>query len=333
MVDTVWGIHGGRHGAADRLFRERSVIALGWNKLAGLSALKPDRDDFKRAVAEAYADKKPMAVANNAGQLFRFVHKMAVGDFVVYPSQVKRRIYVGKVTAEYVYDISFEPAYGHRRPVEWLDDFPRTRFSQGALHESGSLMSFFKIRNHSDEFLDALRGVPHEEVPEDEDETVSLVAEEIEATTGDFVLKRLARELKGHPFAQFVADLMEAMGYRTRVSPPGPDRGVDIVASRDELGLEPPIIKVQAKSSEGSVGGPEVSQHLGVLADGEFGLFVTLGTFSSQARSIAAGKANLRLVDGYEVVSLTLDHYDQLDIRYKGIIPLKRVFIPEGIEP
>jgi predicted Mrr-cat superfamily restriction endonuclease len=32
--------------------------------------------------------------------------------------------------------------------------------------------------------------------------------------------------------------------------------GIDIVAHKDELGFEPPIIKVQVKSSEGSIGDP-----------------------------------------------------------------------------
>lgn len=40
------------------------------------------------------------------------------------------------------------------------------------------------------------------------------------------------------------------MEYRTRVSPEGPDGGVDIIAHKDELGFEPPIIKVQVKSTE-----------------------------------------------------------------------------------
>ena len=29
---------------------------------------------------------------------------------------------------------------------------------------------------------------------------------------------------------------------------------------------------------------------------------------------------------------LTLEHYEQLDSRYKGLVPLKRVYIPEAIE-
>ena len=92
-----------------------------------------------------------------------------------------------------------------------------------------------------------------------EDQTIPVVAENIEENTRDFIIKRLAQETKGHPFADFVAHLLNTMGYRTRVSPEGVDGGVDIVAHKDELGFEPPIIKVQVKSTEASIGDPVVS--------------------------------------------------------------------------
>lgn len=122
------------------------------------------------------------------------------------------------------------------------------------------------------------------------------------------------------------------MGYRTRLSPEGPDAGVDIIAHRDELGLEPPIIKVQVKSSEGSIGDPMVSQLYGKVAAGEHGLFVTLGTFTSQARAFERSKGNLRLIGAEELVELILEHYEQFDSRYKGLLPLKRVYVPEPLE-
>ena len=71
-----------------------------------------------------------------------------------------------------------------------------------------------------------------------------MVSDDIEQITRDYILKKLARELKGHPLADFISHLLQTMGYRTRVSPEGPDGGIDILAHKDELGFEPPIIKV-----------------------------------------------------------------------------------------
>ena len=65
--------------------------------MGDLSALKPDRDAFKARVASVYPEAKPGAIPNNAGQLFRFVHEMKLGDFVVYPSKRDRQIHLRRV--------------------------------------------------------------------------------------------------------------------------------------------------------------------------------------------------------------------------------------------
>jgi len=198
------------------------------------------------------------------------------------------------------------------------------------LYEIGSALSLFQIKNYADEFLAAIHGAPAPP-PVDKDESVIVVSEEIEENTRDFVLKTLAQELKGHRFAHFVAQLLEVMSYRTRVSPEGPDGGIDIIAHRDELGFEPPIIKVQVKSNEGSIGDPVVSALYGKVDASEFGLLVTLGTFTRQARDFQRSKANLRLIDGDELVELILAHYEEFDSSYKGILPLKRVYVPQPV--
>jgi len=73
---TIWGIHGGSTGDADGLFLKHNRIGLGWTAIGDLSKLKGDRDSFKVAVASAYPEKTVMMIANNAGQLFRFVHEL-----------------------------------------------------------------------------------------------------------------------------------------------------------------------------------------------------------------------------------------------------------------
>jgi len=107
---------------------------------------------------------------------------------------------------------------------------------------------------------------------------------------------------------------------------------VDIIAHQDELGFVPPIIKIQVKSTEGSVGDPVVSQLIGKLEAGEYGMLVTLGSFTNQALNTARNKSNLRLIDGEELVNLVLHRYEQFDSKYKGIMPLKRVYVPEPLE-
>lgn len=328
---TIWGIHAGKTGDADSLFLKGGYIALGWAKVRDLASVKADREEFKKKVAKAYPDSKPKAIITYAGELFRFVHEMKTGDLVAFPSKRDRKIHIGHVTGGYKYDPSKEESYPNLRPVKWLKAIPRTQFSQGALYEIGSAMSLFQIRNYAVEFIAALEGKTEAPLA-GQDETIKIVAEDIEETTRDFVLKRLAQELKGHPLAEFISHLLGAMGYRTRLSPEGPDGDVDIIAHKDELGFEPPIIKVQVKSTDGSISDPIVSALYGKVSGNEFGLLVTLGTFTAQARNFAKSKSNLRLIDGDELVMLILQHYEQFDSRYKGLLPLKRVYVPELIE-
>ena len=80
MADaTIWGIHGGRTGDADTLFKNKNVIAIGWAKAGDLSNLGNDREAFKALVAKTWPEKagKAMSVATAAGQLYRFVQARA----------------------------------------------------------------------------------------------------------------------------------------------------------------------------------------------------------------------------------------------------------------
>ncbi len=329
---TVWGIHAGRTGDAETLFLKKNVVALGWEEMGDLSTIKADRDSFKEKIIRAYPNTKPRAIPLAAGQPFRFIYEMKIGDVVVYPSKSDRQVHIGIVEGEYKYNPLLSKGYPNTRAIKWKKSLPRTAFTQGALYEIGSAMSFFQVKTYADEFLSAMEDKPISTAIEVEDETVAIVVADIEQNTRDYIIKRLSQQLKGHPFAHFVAHLLERMGYRTRVSLEGPDGGIDIIAHKDELGFEPPIIKVQVKSNDGSIGIDAVSALYGKLGAVEFGLVVTLGIFTKQAINFAASKSNLRLIDGDELVDLVFQHYEEFDSRYKGLLPLKRVFIPETLE-
>jgi restriction system protein len=328
---TLWGIHAGRNGEADQLFLKKNCVAIGWIEMGDLSKITPNRDAFKEKAAQVYHHSKPGAIPVYAGVAYRFAHEMKPGDLVAYPSKLDREIHIGRIEGDYEYNPRIDTRYPNLRRAKWLKAVPRTRFTQGALYEIGSAVTLFQVKTYADEFRAALEGQAAAP-PLEHDATIVAVSQDVEQNTRDFILKQLAQEFKGHPLAEFVGHLLNQMGYRTRVSPPGPDTGVDIIAHKDELGFEPPIIKVQVKSTEGSIGNEIVSALSGTLGAGEYGLLVTLGTFSNPAKNFARGKSNLRLVDGDELVDLILQHYEDFDSRYKGLLPLKRVYVPQPIE-
>lgn len=328
MDGAIWGIHAGRTGEAHSLFLQGNCIALGWPEMGDLSQLGVTRDGFKNKLAKLDPSLSLPQVAVSAGQPFRFVNEMKLGDLVVFPSKIDKKIHIGRVKGPYSYDPKGEPEYPNRRSVEWLRSLPRTHFSQGALYEVGSAMSLFSVKNYADEFVAAALGQPFLVQAEDEGEAVAAVVHESEQSTEDFILKRLAKELKGHALEHFVAALLEAMGFRAHVTKKSGDGGVDIIAHRDALGFDPPIIKVQVKSSEGSLGEPEVKQLKGNLSTGEKGLLVTLGTYSSKAELFARTVPDIRLIDGEQLVKLILEHYHAFEAGMRAVIPLKRVYLP-----
>jgi len=118
------------------------------------------------------------------------------------------------------------------------------------------------------------------------------------------------------------------MGYFTRVTAKSGDGGVDIIAHKDQLGFEPPIIKVQCKQVTNPVGRPEVTQLLGNVENGEHGLFITLGAYSRDAREYDRSKSNLRLIDGEQLVELIFENYRKFEPRYQALLPLKQIYVP-----
>jgi restriction system protein len=157
------------------------------------------------------------------------------------------------------------------------------------------------------------------------------VSESIEEATTDFVIKRLKSKIDSYQFEHFVAHLLERMGYHARVTQKSGDGGVDIIAHRDELGFEPPIIKVQCKQVLSNIGEPDVAQLYGHVEGREHGLFVTLGDYTAQARQFERSKHNLRLVTGEELIDLIFSHYDRFEPRYQSLLPMKRVYIPGAV--
>jgi len=325
----VWGIHAGKYGDAHDLFIQHNVIAIGWPELGDLLKLDPTRDAFYDKYRQAEPTASKQSIANSAGQPYRFAHECEVGDFVVYRRGQEVRL--AEVTGPVEYHPDRNPNYPQQRPVKWAKVVPASAFSLGALHEAGSAMSFFSIRNYADEFLAALAGEkPPAADPAEVAIETTYVAENIRENTRAAVLALIDQHLKGHPLAHLVAHLLEIDGYGTRVAPPGADAGVDIDAHRGNLVPEPPIIKAQVKSGVGSVGRPDVQALYGNVAQhpGAHALFVTMGAFSPQAKDFARGKTNLTLVDGEAFVELLLDRYERLDAKYRTLIPLQRVFIP-----
>lgn len=323
MANVIWGIH----TQDDRLFLNDNVIAIGWKAFGDLKAIEPTREAFKEHYEKTYPEVKRGSIATCAGMLYRFLHEVEVGDYVVFPSKSDRKINIGLIEGEYEY-VPDAIEYVQQRKVKWLKHLPRTFFSQGALYEVGSALSFFVVKSYADEYLAALdKNIKKNAVifSDDEDETVAATAEDIIETTKDFILKELSKNLKGYDLEGFVADLLNAMGYRTTVSKHGGDSGIDITAYKDEL---PPRILVQVKSQDGDIKETTIQSLKGAMREGDYGLFVTLSNYTKNAQKYLENTPIIRGINGTELVDLILKYYEQLSEKYRKMIPLKMVYIP-----
>ena len=321
----IWGIH----TMDDSLFLNQNIIAIGWDAIGDLSRIEPTREAYKNEYIRAYPNAKKGSVATGAGMLYRFSCEMQKGDYIVFPSKIDRKINIGIVESDYFHDDA-AAMYPNQRKVKWLKHLPRTAFSQGALYEVGSALSFFQVKNYSDEFLKALdRNFTGNNLESETDETVARTAEEIIESTKDFILKELSKRLKGYALEEFIADLLQAMGYRTTLSPHGGDNGVDITAYKDEL---PPRIVVQVKSQDGDIKETTIQSLKGAMRESDYGVFITLSDYTKNAQKYLDNTPIIRGINGTELVDLILKYYDKLSEQYKRIIPLKMVYIPIAVE-
>ncbi|MDT0264474.1 restriction endonuclease [Jatrophihabitans lederbergiae] len=335
-MTSVWGIH---NDALTTELIEGNFISIGWDEVGDISKIGPDRTALKAALAGAYPEAKRGSIPVQAGILRRFAFDIQVGDVVVAPYRPDRTINIGIATGPYQF-LAGAPSHRHHRPVEWKRlGVPRPVFTQAALYEIGSAMTVFGIRNHPAEFLAVLRaeGDPEAAVNAAVQNTPPAEAEEavdeprvkrVNQYTRDFILEQLkAPNLTHQEFEEFTAVLLRSLGYQARVTPFSQDGGVDVVAHRDPLGVEPPLIKVQCKHHTGTISSPEVSQLEGTRAAGELAVFVTLGNYSKDAKSIERQKQGLRLLDGEAVVDLFLSGYAALPTEWRLRIPLTPLLV------
>ncbi|MFN8074232.1 MAG: restriction endonuclease [Kineosporiaceae bacterium] len=332
----MWGIH---NDTLTTELVEQGFVSVGWDELGDLSRIPDHWDDLKRALAEAYPDRKPRGIAAWTGSMWRFRNDMQVGDIVVCPYKPDSTINIGVVTGDYRFEAGAE-THRHRRDVRWVKvGLSRTVFTQPALYELGAFLTVFQIKKHAAEFRAALG------TTETSEEDVTRVVEtaaanepavdsvdeprasRIDRHTRDFVLSALEKELNHREFEEFTADLLRALGYQARVTQYGQDGGVDVIAHRDPLGVEPPLIKVQCKHHTSTIGAPEVQQLIGTQQGHELAVFVTLGKYSVPALAIERQRSSLRLLSGEDVVGLVLDNYEALPQKWRSRIPLTRLLV------
>ncbi len=331
---SLWMVRGaGRGGEFQNLALEKGIALIGFHQVADLS-----RATTKEAVyelcREGYPEASEAKLRNVMGQLFAFARRIEKGDLIVMPLKSRPQIAVGQVSGAYVCRKDVGELH-HSRPVDWLrDDIPRSAIGQDLLQSLGAFMTVCQIKRNNAEarfkaLLERKKDPGSQEEPTDTEFAEEQVPTDIEQLARDQILAHLQKNFKGHKLADLVDAVLRAEGYRTKVSPPGPDGGVDILAGRGALGFDDPKLCVQVKSSESPIDVTALRALQGTMQNfkAEKGLFVSWGGYKSSVEK--EGKLSffsVRLWDANELVDALFRNYDRLPEEIQKELPLKRVW-------
>ena len=306
-------------------------VALGWDRLGDLTAAAT-REAIRKIYSEVYPDAKLGKAANVVGMVYKFRSVLSLGDRAVSYNPVKREYLVGTIESDYMYDVKTLDGYPHLRRVKWDGRVNRDSLPVFARNSLGSTLTLFGIDDDvwasiADAFAggNSAASLPIEaeraELEDTREETVAKAHELIK----DQVLR-----LDDSNLELLTAALLRAMGYRTRVTPRGPDRGVDVFASPDGLGFQEPRIKAEVKHrAKTAMGSPDLRSFIGGLRDGERGLYVSTGGFTKEARYEGErSKVPLTLLDLDQFVSSIVAHYESFDSDGRVLLPLVKVYWP-----
>ena len=332
---TLWMVRC-EGGSFYEQFRDRRVVAHGWHEL--VDATKGmDREAVFRMLSERRPDQKKATTLSGASQAWRFMNEIAVGDDVVTYDHSTRNYLVGRVKSEARVD---EFMGGLEMPVvrdvDWRGDVERDQLSIAAKASLGSSLTLFKVAETAqEELLRALEGKPAtvtETASLDQglDAAASVVEllDDSEARALEFIKDRVMA-LDWAEMQELVAGILRAMGYKTRVSRAGSDRGADVVASPDGLGFETPRIVAEVKHKKAQTDSTTVRSFLGGRHKDDRGLFVSTGGFSKDARYEADRAAIPVMLWGLdELVGYLIEYYEHLDSDTRQLAPLKRVYWP-----
>lgn len=326
-----WMVRAGEGGYLISEFEKANCVAIGWNELGDMANIK-DRDELKERMTEIWSDWSEVKLGNNVGQVYKFLFEISEGDILISYDTSKREYLVGEATGRYKYEPNRIPVYDQTIPVKWLRRVSRDDLSIESRNSLGSALSVFSLGDHVlGEINTILKGEKPLEVKAEPDEEaeLGLLERDIEERSNEFIKDKILK-LEWEEMQDFAAGILRGMGYRTKVSEPGPDGGKDIIASPDGLGIQQPRIKVQVKHRKKErIGVDGIRSFIGVLRQHEIGLFVSTGGFTKESRTEAEkAQTPITLISLEDLVSLYKQNYEKLDPDTKALVPLKRIYWP-----
>lgn len=323
-------VRAGEGGYLVEEFASKSAVGMG-NEYVGDLVDARTREKLRTIVAAVQPNESTPKQINMASQLFRFRNEIQRGDGITSYDPQAREYLVGIVESDYVFDAGLLTDCHHVRRVRWNGRVKRDGLSVTTRNTLGSTLTIFAPGEDVRlEFERALKSSSaSSEEPEVQREELEELREDVRARALGLIQDRIL-SLSPDDAERLVAVLLRAMGFKARVTRKGADRGRDVIASPDGLGLQNPRVIAEVKHRPKTpMGAPEIRGFVGGLRPSDRGVFVSTGGFTQEARYEAErATIPITLVTLEDLTDLLVDNYDQFDTEGRTLVPLVKVYWP-----
>ena len=326
---TMWMVRAGEGGYLIDEFKSKGIVAVGWRELGDVGGID-SKEKLKVMMARTYPDWSEGEVNSSVSRLWKFLHEVEKGDEVISYNSDARIYLVGQISSDYRFEKKGIPEFPQVKGVKWSASVSRDDLSVGSKNSLGAIQTIFKIPAEvAEEIRGLIKGEKPQTEPKEEDLELNDIKRDTQERAREFIKDQMQR-LTWEEMQELVAGVLRAMGYKTKVSAKGSDRGKDIIASPDGLGLEDPRIRVEVKHRvKQTMGTQEVRSFIATLRQNDKGLYVSTGGFSNEAH-YEAERSNVpvTLIDMDALVQLLEQNYEKMDPESRTLVPLVRVYFP-----
>jgi restriction system protein len=328
---SIWMVRAGKNAAAVDDFVEGNFVGIGFQS-AGDVTIPIDRSTLEACIAQTHPSFSPGKIGSVASQVKRFYEELSVGDAVMTYDSSQRLYFLGEILSDVQ---TRQHDLGRARSVRWTKQVNRDSLAASTRNTLGAIQTLFLVREEAaaDVWANAVDiGSVIDTISTTTDTAAGAAdesLEDIEARASELIDDRIAG-LAWDDLQQLVAEILEAMGYRAEVSSAGPDRGIDIFASPDGLGLQEPRIFVEVKHRLGTrISSDLIRAFIGGRQTGDRCLYVSTGGFSKEAK-YEAERSNIpvTLIDLPKLRALVLEHYPKFSPSGLSLLPLKQMYWP-----
>jgi restriction system protein len=289
-------------GRYTNAFKENNYVAIGWfDQLIDKSF---SREDIKELYRKVFHKDGNMRVNQNAGQVYRFINDIKIGDIVITPYS-DNRLLVGRVTSETYYENDNTSRYYLRKKVEWFSEtLDRQILSIPLQNTLRSSLTVYTLANGN-------------EILKHFGLAFNNKQNEIQEFNIHDTIKKKLLELDGFEFETFVSYLLQSIGFEKTDEKQGGvgDGGIDFEGILSIYGMAAINLQVQVKRYESnSIKWKDIAAFRGAMKKDYQGCFITLSKFDKKAVENAQDKDKvvINLIDGNKLIDIFISQYDEI---------------------